>query len=130
MVDFIRLANTAKRLIDENGRSITVNRKSTTSANANRPWGSTVTTNADTLTTIALEASSMGQGAGGRKTYITQEVLRQDQKSFLINAIDSTGKDLTLFDELIDNEENYSVETVDIFQPGSVILLYEFIVIK
>ena len=130
MVDFVRLANTAKRLIDENGRSITINRKSTVSSDPARPWGSAVNTNIDTLTTIALESSAMGTGAGASKTYITQEVLRQDQKAFLINAIDRGARDLTQFDELIDSQENYSVERIDTFQPGSLILLYEFVVIK
>ena len=130
MVDFVRLANTAKRLIDENGRSITINQKSSVSIDTNRPWGRAVTTNIDTLTTIALEASAMGSRAGGRKSFITEELLRQDQKSFLVNAVDAGIKDLTVFDEIVDNEENYVVERVDIFQPGTVILLYEFVVIK
>lgn len=123
MVDFVRLANTAKRLIDANGRSLTVNQKSTTSSDSNRPWGATTEANADTLTSIGLEFEN-------NKSFITGEVIKAEEKSFLFNAIDSTNKDLTLFDELVDGTENYVISRVNELKPGSVILLYEFIVLR
>ena len=38
MVDFVSLAATAQRLIEENGRSVTLFRKDRTPANAAEPW--------------------------------------------------------------------------------------------
>lgn len=131
MVDFVRLANTAKRLIDANGRTITVNQKQTTSADTDKPWREATGGNANTFTVIGVEASSRSTNTAAKRTsFIEGAILREEQSAFIVNALDAGDRDLSVYDELVDGNDVYSIDAIDSLKPGPIVVIYEFIVSK
>jgi len=121
MVDYVRLQSVAQKLINENGRSMTLNRLSITSADANKPWRGTDNILEDTVDLIGVFVET-------KTSIIDGTLLKEDEKSVLANAIDSQGKDLTLFNRLIDGSDESTITKVNPLRPGDLVMMYEIVI--
>jgi len=121
MVDYVRLQSVAQKLINENGRSMTLNRLSITSADVNKPWRGTDNILEDTVDLIGVFVET-------KTSIIDGTLLKEDEKSVLANAIDSQGKDLTLFNRLIDGSDESTITKVNPLRPGDLVMMYEIVI--
>ena len=121
MVNYVRIAATAKRLIEANGRNVTLIRKSRTPANASEPWRG---------------PTSPGDATVGVVKAIIYPVREEEIDGFLIKAgmekatiaHDSlaTPQDLRDIDAIIDATVTYKVVKAVVIGPGGTNLVYEF----
>lgn len=121
MVNYVRIAATAKRLIEANGRNVTLIRKSRTPNDVAMPWRG---------------PTSPGDTTVGIVKAIIYPVKEEEIDGFLIKAgmekatiaHDSlaTPQDLRDIDAIIDATVTYKVVKAVVIGPGGVNLVYEF----
>lgn len=118
-VNYTQLAVTAERLIRENGREVTIVKRSA-AAPAGEPWEDDGTSEAETTLTVdavfldELVEDLPGQ-PGADRTWIGQ---------IFIAASDAGSEDLTTFDLIRDNGRHVELASVRPLKPGSTTLLY------
>ena len=129
-MDYNRVAEMAKRLIDSNGRSVTVRRLGRNPANPVKPWRGSETPRisleieyeASIRAVIVEPYSLIRYGFTGEDD---EEIRRVDVvfiasgKDFMDLSIDPMG-----MDELVDSGASYNVNLVRQLAPGDVPLLY------
>ena len=125
MVDYVSLAATAKRLIDANGRDITLTKRDRTPADSAKPWrGGNAT------------PTSVGPVKGVLVPFESEEVdgslVRRDDKKALIAANDDDSELLEQFDVLIDGDatDPWRILTVEVINPGDTRVIYKMQVRK
>lgn len=122
MVDFASLAATALRLIEANGRAISI-RKVTTAAPPDpaKPWIPGAEGTADT--------AAIGVFFDTERSAITNETIPADQSVLLVAAsglgVTPIGKD-----RVVDGSDVWEVVKVNTLKPGATVLLYELMVKK
>ncbi len=125
-VDYTALATTAKRLVDENGRSVTFRRLSRTLDDAAKPWRGSATprTTVDaTVEGFAVVVPPSAASALGLSTTDSELVKRSEQ--IMIVALGSTSTDdLATFDEVLDGTELWKIQQVETLKPAATTLLY------
>ena len=124
MVNYVRAAATAKRLIEENGRSVVLYRKVRTPLDSNKPWrGPNPSTDPAIVGTVLAVFYPIDEEdeKGG--------LLRRGEEKMMI-AHDSltVPQDLDDIDHVIDGSYTYKVVKACPIGPGSVRIAYEFIV--
>ena len=123
MVNYVKAAATTKRLIEANGRDVTLVRKNQTPADANKPWRSPATAvnvTVGTVKAVFYPIEEKDEDGG---------LLRRGEEKMMI-AHDSLASpsDLEDIDHVSDNGRIYKVVTACPLGPGSVRIAYEFIV--
>jgi hypothetical protein len=121
MVNYVRAAANAKRLIEENGREVDLYRKSRTPADAAKPWrGPTSPGNTLVGSPIAFIYPATEKDEQGG-------LLRKGEMTCLI-AHDSLdpAEDLTTLDHIVDGSDTWKVEQAWKIGPGTVTVLYQF----
>lgn len=124
MVDYARLAATAKRLIEANGRTVTLYRNGREVADASKPNRGPARTAATPLTPKAAFVPPRGTGFGFDLTLDPSLEESVDQVA-LIAADSVPGEDLETIDRLTDRLRPYQVVTVGRLQPGDRPVLFE-----
>jgi hypothetical protein len=133
MVDYVRFKSLAKRLIETNGRSITLLRSGNTPVDSNKPWrGSTnqaSNSTSFTITTIGLfvhpflDSDLLSLVSSIESPYNTT----RDSENVLIHAdlLDGVAEaEIESFDLLKDGNTLYKINRVKLLSPGSVRIAY------
>jgi hypothetical protein len=123
VVDSIKLAATAKRLIDANGRDVTVVKFGSTPADSEKPWRGQK---------VPHETEVTGKAAFVPKTQIIttyaeiQEEVRREGEYALFAADDDGGYDLRSFDAIVDRGQQWRILKTEVIQPADTKILYLF----
>ena len=75
MVDFVALAAVAERLIEENGRSVTLSRKLTRAVVSSQPWRAGTTVSVSALTGVAATGGYYIRVAGGMDVFLPGDLV-------------------------------------------------------
>jgi hypothetical protein len=124
MVNYVRAAATAKRLIEENGRTVVLYRKVRTPLDNSKPWRgpnpSADSAIVGTVKAIFYPIEEEDEKGG---------ILRRGEEKMMI-AHDSLAvpEDLEDIDHITDNGKLYKVVKACPIGPGDVRIAYEFIV--
>lgn len=122
MPNFVKLAATAKRLIDGSGRTISVIREAAVVVDSSQPWRSDPT---PVTTTVTGKAAFVSAGSGLGITFITEAVRRGNQVC-MFPADDDGGNDLTKFTKIADNLVEWQILKAEVLQPAETKLVYLF----
>lgn len=131
MADYVKLAGTAKRLIEANGRPVVVRRLGRQISDPNQPWLSSenVRNPADLEAQVQacfvdpVSAAKMGLGIFG------EELVARIEAVALV-AADSSTADLETCDELVELGTIFRIEHCEVLKPGPTKLLYIFLLIS
>lgn len=130
--DYTEFQNTAKELIEEFGRSVTLNRFDDAVADVNKPWrgGAPRAAPDDTVSAIGVFVDTITSRSLG--ILIDRDGNETGESRVLIIATASApGKDLRLFNELLDTDgELYTITSLNVLQPGPAEILVAFKVSK
>jgi hypothetical protein len=124
VADFVKLAATAKRLIDANGRTVTVVQQGNTPADSDKPWRSADATNRASVTGKAVFVSTE-PGSLGAQWINRENVKNSDQVAFFA-ANNDGGKTLEDFDLIVDGSINWKITRAQLLAPADTRLLYVF----
>lgn len=127
MADFEALAATAKRLIDANGRSVTLIKHGKNPQSGDQPWRGEAT---------YPEAQVTGIGAFVPSTLLltwkirTETNVKSGVNYVLFPALDDEGNQLEFFDELRDGSVVWRIASVEVLGPSDTRLLYLIEVVR
>lgn len=129
MVDYARLAATAKRLIEANGRSITLLRANSTPTDASKPWRGAAASAATALggasiTAIGVFVSPSGSQLGRTRREDGTLSVVFEQVCLVAAASLPAGTDLEEFTRVTDGGRVWRIEVVEPLNPGSTALVY------
>lgn len=118
MVDYVELAATAQRLINENGRDVTIIRKDRTPADANKPWrgGGTSDTTVGPVKAVIFPFNAAD---------VDGTLVRREDKQAWVAANDTGASPIETFDELIDGSTTFQILSVEVINPGDTLLVYQ-----
>lgn len=118
MANYPKLAQTAKRLIEKNGREVTLRREGTAPSDPAKPWrGGAATVEEVTLRAVILdysieESTSDHVKRGDKRAYVAQE--------------SATGVNLLEFNRLVEsNGETWNIVRAEQLVPADVSLMYD-----
>lgn len=118
-MDFARAVALAQRLINKNGRSVTIQRLDATAADSNKPWrGAGEPTVAQEVPQKAVFLPSSGTDLGGLVT--DDELLKRAEQVCLVAG----DTDLTGFNIISDDSIKWKIEWIQVLKPADVIVLY------
>lgn len=133
MVDYAKLAATAKRLIEANGRSVTLFKSNTVPANAGQPWrgpdssadpeedegGETLTV---TVCFVPARGTNLSEEARER-----EETIVKDGVEYALIATNSLpdGTNVREFNAMQDGDNLWRVKFVGELRPGGTGLMWE-----
>ena len=123
MADPVKLAATAKRLIDANGRTVTLVKHDSVPSDPDMPWRGVSTPVAATVTGKAVFVPRT-QALASFAEYIDGTLTEGEYALF--PASDDDGYDLELFDVMIDDSVNWKIVLTEIIAPGDTRILYMF----
>lgn len=124
MVDFVRLAQTADRLIRNNGRSITFVKLNETPADDNRPWKGPATGGETTLALNGVfvppnTVRQFGLTALGEGTEFKDLVTFSQQ----IIIVAQGERDLREFTSVIDGTTRWGIIGLQVLRPAEITML-------
>ena len=126
MANFVKLAATAKRLIDANGRAISIVKLTLTPSDSDKPWRGPVDARSPAALTVTGLAAFVP--LGGNDLGLDFQDAAPESRVCLFPASDDGGNALEDFDEIIDGTERYAIDRVQVLQPAATRLLYAFLV--
>lgn len=135
MVDFVKLASTAQRLVEANGRDAVLFKKDRTPANAAEPWRGPDLTAPDPAAGIGpvKVAFVPASGSGfGKLLFDSEETLRVKIDEVGLLAVKSvtdltpaaTAEDVEQSDTLRDGTHVYKIVSVGHLKPADISLLF------
>lgn len=123
MVDFVALATTAKELIAEFGRAVSLRKVTTdTPADLAKPWVPGAEATADT--------AAIGVFLDTQRSFITGELIPADQSVVFLSASELGSVVPIGKDRLVDGSDTWEIVTVNTLKPANTVLLYELMVKK
>ena len=129
MVDFVKLAATAKRLIEKNGRDITlVTPADTVLRDANKPWrGVDMARNNGNEVELIVKAAFLQVGTdtqfGEDEESESTLLIRDNSKIFLIASTSLGVSDIRSFTEIRDGTTVYNIVNITILKPADIELI-------
>ena len=124
MVDTAPLIAVAQRLIQENGRQISLIQFNSTPQDANRPWrGPSADPRATPDSTLSLFAAFVPP-SGARELglrYVSETLLKRAEQIAIISP--GANVDLSIFQEILDTGVYYKMDVLDVLKPGSATVL-------
>jgi hypothetical protein len=117
MVDFVKSAKTAKRLIDKNGRLVKFVNKSKLLADPDKPWGESKT-GSTSFAMICVFTDYESKELDG-------DNIKAGDKKLLANAIDNGTNKIEDFEFVEDGDSTWRIKSVQPLQPGDTIVMYE-----
>lgn len=125
MADFTKLAATAKRLIDANGRTVTLTKQGVDdSGDVTKPWRTVATPAADSVTGAGVFVATE-PGKLGAQWFNPDNLKRGDQIMFFA-ALNDEGKNLQEFDTVTDDGTVWKIVHTQLLSPATTKLLYQF----
>lgn len=133
MPDYVRLAATAKRLIEANGRNVTLYKPNTTPANPSQPWRGPDTTSppdsgkgGDSLTVLACFVPARGTSFGADRTARPGSLLEDvEQYALIASTSMPDGTDLTQYDSIDDGSNIWQIVFSGELRPSTTSLIWE-----
>lgn len=127
MVDFVALANTAQRLVQNTpGRNVTFIELDSTAVDVNKPWRGTATprvTPKASSAQVAVFVPASGSGLGFRSSQ--DELVKRSEQIMLVAPGAANTDDLQQFDEVIDQDgSRWKIVFADVLSPADVPVLY------
>ena len=122
-----RLRAAAKRLIAENGRSISLSESTETLSDPAKPWGSVDDTESTTLTpTTGVFMSEGASDLEARLSAVSRLVLSpvEVNETMVLIAAEGLGVVPTTDMQLVDGERTLEIKKVMVEAPGDVTILY------
>lgn len=118
MVDYVSLASVAERLIEQNGRDVTLRKENRTPADSNAPWQGTsgAVTDIGPLKGVFVEYDNEG---------IDGDRVRRGDKRLFVAANDTSLQIVEGFDKVVDGTETWAIVAVRIVQPGDTLIIYD-----
>lgn len=128
MADFAKLAATALRLIEKNGRTVSFFKRSTTPANALQPWRGTAALDAtaDPVDVVACVVPASGSGFGRRRVVDGELAEAFEQVALVAASSFPAGVEVERLSTVLDGKRSWKVENVEKLQPADVPLVYVF----
>ena len=117
MANFTRLAATAKRLVDKNGRSVTLTKQGKTPTDATKPWRGLSTPTVSTVTGKAVFVEP------SKEQRNVDNVKRADAVVYFA-ANNDAGQALETFDTLLDGTTIWKINRAELLKPATKKLLY------
>ena len=126
MANFIKLAATVKRLIDKNGRTVTITKQGKTPTVAAQPWRGQ-SANPTVLDTVSGKAVfvSTEPGSLGAQWMNRDNTKRSDQVAFF-SATDAGTVALETYDTITDAGSQWKIVRAQRLKPGDTSLLFVF----
>jgi len=126
VVDYVNMQAIAKRLIEANGRDVTLLDSGSTLFDATKPWlGVTDNFNEATATKITAKAVFIDY----KEQVIDGELIKRGMKRCLVAFTGlSSQVDVSNFEGIDDGAVVWKIEGVKIVQPGTSVVIYEFMV--
>lgn len=122
MVDFTKIAALAERLIEANGRSVTVTQQGSIPVDATEPWRGQNSAPQDTAVGEAVFVDSSNSGYG----MLNIDNVKRGNKICLFAANNATGKNLEDFDTITDGSSAWKIVRTEVLEPGATRILYMF----
>jgi hypothetical protein len=122
VVDFARMAAVAQRLIEANGRTVTIVKHGKNPQDTDQPWRGS---SEYPVATVTGSAAFVAASDLGHRVRDDQNVKRAD-KVALFAAVNDGGHALEEFDVIEDGESVWHIVGAQVLQPGSTRLLYLF----
>ena len=125
MVDYAKLADTAKRLVEANGRDVTLHRRSRTPAVAGEPWRGPAEAPEDSYTVRAAIVPASGSGFGTMFEDLPGDLVRKVTEVAIVasNSL-AAGDDPKQADSLVDGARAFKVQMVQELRPSTTSLVY------
>lgn len=122
MADFTKLATTAKRLIEKNGRSVVVVKRGKQPQDTDQPWrGQTNFPEAEVSgLAVFVDSSDLGY------TVMDEENVKRSVKVALFAAANDGSNNLETFDEIRDGDVKWQISKAEVLAPADTRLLYMF----
>jgi hypothetical protein len=140
MVDYVKLAATALKLIEKNGRAVTLVKLSEVPANASEPWKGPASASVSVGEPGALGAGKVGieviacfvsfSDTDLAELFGPANGVRRGQKTVFVAGDSVAPEELRSFDRLIDGADVWSIESVDTLRPGDVSLLHYLVLTR
>ena len=126
MADFVKLAATAKRLVEKNGRTLSLYKRSVTPANSSQPWRGTgvADTTGDPLDVIGCVVPASGSGFGRRRVVDGELAEAFEQVALVAASSVPVGIDLERFSTIVDGKRAWKIDNVEKLQPADVPLVF------
>ncbi len=130
MVDYVRLAATAQRLVEANGRSVTAYKTNRTPDNPAEPWRGTSSTpstgaGGDSAPLIIAFVPPRGTGLGKLLERADGTLLDTiEQVGLLAADTVPAGDDIESFDQVLDGSTLYKIEQRETLKPGDTAVLH------
>lgn len=121
MADFAKLRKTAERLIEKNGRTVTLTRNGSTPTDAVKEWRGQSTPVVETVAGIGVFVSS----EMGKRVDNIADVKRIRQVCLFAAANDG-GKQLETFDTITDGALTWRIVGAELLAPASTRMIYQF----
>lgn len=129
MPDYVKLAATAKRLIEGAGRNVVFRRLGKQIDDPTKPWRASenirnpadLEVQAQAVFVDPVSAAKMGLGLD------SQSDLMKKIEAVALVAVESSPEDLETCDEIVELGTTFSIEHVEILKPGPTKLLYIFL---
>jgi len=121
------LADTAKSMIQKNGRLIKIQTDTTVLGNADKPWGDATDTVTSTfVTTYGVFQSENARDLQARLSAVSRLVLSPVEVDSVIILIAAKGlaKAPTIQDKIVDGSKTWEIKQVGVEQPGNEPFLY------
>ena len=124
-LNYTRMAATAERLIEENGRSLTLVKSGEVLEVPAEPWGPDTTTDEITITVIGAIVDFENEAQDGTL------IMRGDKRCLIAHdsVVDAAGSsdptDIEKFDRLTDGGVDWKIVEVTTWQPGDTRIFYD-----
>jgi hypothetical protein len=122
----VRLRGVADRLIQENGRAVSIQKRSTTPADPSKPWGPA--SEVVTTTTTDTYGVFFGERAGdveARLSAVSRLVLSPvEENQALVYIPGSIGVVPAIADQLVDGDRTLEILKVETVNPGDLTIMY------
>ena len=118
-IDYAHLALVAQRLINDNGRSLTITLRSRAPADPTKPW------NGPSLAANATTTINVVGVIGMHEEYDPHpDLVRSGDKQAYISALDTDPSLVEHFDILDDGDDRWKIDKVDLIAPGPTRVIY------
>lgn len=124
MVDMAAAATTAQRLVEANGRTVTIQQRSTTPADANKPWRGPAAAQGATLSAILCFVPLAGGGLGQLFEDVPRELIRSATGGALVASLSVPGADLAAYDTVLDGAQAWKILFAQELRPSSTSILW------
>jgi len=120
MVDYVKLAATALRLVEKNGRTVQFVKLDTTPlADSTKPWRGTSNPRTTPDATLDLKAVVVGPTSLGFKTTVS-DFLKKSEQIMIV----ATTQDLSQYNEIVDNSRRWKIDGFEKLAPAGTTILY------